>query len=108
MCWDEEDGYDVVSFFWCPEDTIHERSRKDRVPYDQWVSQGFIIPTPGNVVDYRAIRETMRELSKQISITEVAFDAWNATQLATEFQDDGATMVKVGRASPPFRLLRRS
>src|SRR4029453_13768229 len=86
-----------VSFFWCPEATIHERSRKDRVPYDQWVSQGFITATPGNVVDYRAIRETMRALSSQLSIAEVAFDAWNATQLATELQDDGGTMVKVGQ-----------
>jgi phage terminase large subunit-like protein len=39
----------------------------------------------------------VRALSKQLSIAEVAFDAWNATQLATELQDDGATMVKVGQ-----------
>jgi phage terminase large subunit-like protein len=77
VSWDGEDGYDVVSFFWCPEETIHERSRKDRVPYDQWVSQGVIIPTPGNVVDYRAIRETMRELSQKVHVAEVAFDAWS-------------------------------
>lgn len=90
-------GADIVDFFarfWCPEETIVERSRKDRVPYDAWVRDGWMLATPGNVIDYDFIRRDVNAISKVLSLREVAYDPWNATQLATQLSGDGLTMVE--------------
>jgi len=74
-----------------------ERSRKDRVPYDVWVRQGFIEATPGNVIDYAFIRHKLNELADQFYIREVAFDRWGAAKISQELMDDGFTMVQFGQ-----------
>lgn len=107
----ESDIYKVVPFFWIPEDNMHERVRRDRVPYDAWERQGFITATPGNVIDYAFIRAKLNELADQFYIREVAFDRWGATKISTELQDDGFTMVQFGQGfvsmnSPTKELLK--
>jgi phage terminase large subunit-like protein len=84
----------VLPFFFVPEATILERSKKDRVPYDVWARQGFILPTPGDVVDYDFIRELHRKMAKEFRIQKTAFDPWNATQLSTQLQGDGLALVE--------------
>lgn len=87
-------GYDLLLRCWCPEATILERSRKDRVPYDAWVRDGWMMATPGEVIDYDFIRADLNRLAEEYDIREVGFDPWNAQQLATQLQEgDGFTMV---------------
>lgn len=87
--------HDVVCRFWCPEEGIRERSRRDRVPYEDWVRDGYLIATPGNVTDYSWIRREVSDLASQYEIAEIGFDRWNATQLVTELMADGASCVAI-------------
>lgn len=82
----------VLPFFWVPEENARERSRKDKVPYVEWIRDGYIEATPGNVVDYDFIRAKIHELSEQYKIQEIAVDAWNATQLSVQLKGDGANI----------------
>lgn len=98
--------------FWIPEDTIRERVRRDRVPYDQWVAQGLITATPGALTDYDYIRRDIGELAERYQLREVAFDRWNATQLTTQLAGDGLALVGFGQgfasmAGPSRELERR-
>lgn len=95
MLFPDGDAYDVVCRFWLPEDTLLERSRRDGVPYDVWERQGWIETTPGDVVDYEFIRAAVNEDSEQYQVHEIGFDAWNASQLATQLMGDGANMVRI-------------
>lgn len=94
---DDDEAYSVLWKFWLPEDAMHQRSRKDRVPYDQWTKEGVISTTEGNVTDYDILRRDINDLGKRYNIREVAFDRWNATQLTTQLQGDGFTMVPFGQ-----------
>lgn len=87
-------GFDIVRRFWVPKERVRERTEKDRVPYDAWVRQGFIQTTPGDVVDYDFIRDELNRLSEVYEIAEVAYDPWNATQIAVQLADDGFEMVE--------------
>lgn len=88
--------YKQIWRFWIPEENIAQRVRRDRVPYDLWVRQGFIKATEGNVVDYEVVRADVNQLREEFNIRQIAYDPWSATQLATQLQGDGFEMV-------PFR-----
>ena len=94
---DDDESYSVLWKFWLPEDAMRQRSHKDRVPYDQWVKDGVISTTEGNVTDYDVLRRDINALGKRYNIREIAFDRWNATQLTTQLQGDGFTMVPFGQ-----------
>ncbi len=96
--------------FWVPEDGIRQRAKKDRVPYDVWEREEFITSTEGNITDYDVIRRDVQALGKRFNIREIAYDRWNATQLTTQLEGDGFTMVPFGQgfasmAAPTKELL---
>jgi phage terminase large subunit-like protein len=88
----DDDGFDVLAQFFVPKESIRERSNRDRVPYDQWEREGYLVATPGNVVDYEAVRQTLKDWGAEFEVREIAFDQWNATDLVTRLQEqDGFT-----------------
>jgi phage terminase large subunit-like protein len=95
--------------FWVPELAVPKRVKRDRVPYDQWAAMGALLTTPGNSVDYRAIKTSVLDGVLSTSVREVGYDPWNAQQLATELLDEGVTMVPVRQGtasmSEPSRKL---
>ncbi len=90
----DEASFDVLCRFFVPQESIKERSTRDRVPYDQWVRDGYLDATPGNVVDYSYVRQTLVEWGQLFDVQTIAFDPWNATDLVTRLQaQDGFTCV---------------
>lgn len=85
----------IIPFFWIPADTAKRRETRDRIPAPLWATQGHVYLTGGNVVDYEQIRATVQELGKKHRIKAIAYDPWNATQLAQTLQDvDGYKMIE--------------
>jgi len=103
------DKYIVVPHFWLPRETLDLRVRRDHVPYDVWERMGLFHITDGNVVDYNFVRKTINELHTMYNIKEIAADRWNATQLITDLEGDGFTVVPMGMGfkdmSPPMKEL---
>lgn len=71
---DDDDGYIVIPHFFCPGDNLRARADRDGVPYPAWAEQGFITPTPGNVIDYRAVETCIRGLAERFQVREIGFD----------------------------------
>ncbi len=67
------------------------------VAYPQWIRDGHIESTPGEVIDYERIRKKINELGKTYHIEEIPIDRWNATRLATQLNDDGFEVVAFGQ-----------
>lgn len=103
----------VLPYFWVPEDDIRTRARRDRVPYDVWVRQGFIHSTPGNVTDYSFIETAIVELATVYDIRNIGFDRTFAGEIIQRLQEelgeDRLTQIGQGflsLASPTAELLR--
>ncbi len=93
-----EDGkYTCLPFFWVPEETVPLRVRRTSVPYDIWVRKGIVKATPGNVIDYAYIQQTIGELNEKYHICEIAYDRWGANMLVERLTDEGFTMVPFGQ-----------
>lgn len=87
----------VLMRFWCPEDNIRDRARRDRVPYDRWAREGFLVATPGNTTDFGFIRESVVEMAGRFDLREVAYDRTFAGELIQALTEEGVTMVPFGQ-----------
>jgi phage terminase large subunit-like protein len=91
-----DDG--VVEFvlrFYLPEARVQDRaaqSAQARAMLQQWIDAGQIVVTPGNVTDFAVIRRDVLQLAETWRIGEIAYDPWNALQLALELEQAGIVM----------------
>ncbi len=79
--------------YWLPEETA--KSRNDVAPYVQWVEQGHINTTPGNIVDYSVVRQAFYNLQENCLVHSVGYDEWNAWETTAELTGAGFNMQKV-------------
>lgn len=91
---DDDGEWYVLCWTWCPEAKLEEEAA-DAAPYRKCVAAGDLTATPGDVTDYRPVKEQIVAASRLYDIESVGFDVWNATQLATELQDEGLLMVEI-------------
>ena len=108
---DEDGKYEILPFFWLPEETLDLRVRRDHVPYDTWKVKGLIMTTEGNVVHYGFIEKFIEELGTQYNIREIAYDRWGAVQMVQNLEGMGFTIVPFGQGykdmSPPTKELMK-
>ncbi len=107
----EEDSYQVLCRFFIPEDAMHERTHRDRVPYEAWVRQAYITSTPGNAIDYDFILAQIDEDAQSYDLKEIAFDRWGSTKIVQEIEERELTCVQFGQGfvsmSPPMKEMEK-
>lgn len=62
---------------WLPEDNMKERVKRDHVPFDKWVKDGFLKATPGGVVDYAYIKNTIERYEIEYNVKYYCGDPWH-------------------------------
>lgn len=97
LCFERDDAYYWLPFFWVPEDACKDRERRNRTRFDEWIRRGHMYETPGAMTDYEFVKKKLNELKDIYDIREVAFDKWNASQTANDLAEDGFTMVDFGQ-----------
>jgi phage terminase large subunit-like protein len=107
----EDDAYQVLCRFWVPEESMRQRTRRDRVPYEAWVRQGLVTATPGEVLDYAYVLDQIDQDAQRYDLAEIAFDRWGASQVSQGLEQNGLTMVQFGQGfasmSPAMKELER-
>lgn len=99
LAFHREDLIDLMWWFWCPKENLKQREEEWRVPLRDWVDQGYVIATPGNVVDYSVIRRIVSgarflpngerdetdesAIAKLYHVQELCYDPWNALEFCT-------------------------
>ena len=85
-------GLDKFTFLcrhYCPEDGVRFRANRDRVPYPEWVKEGYLIATPGNVIDYDYIRADIEQAFRDYNIPVLYYDPKFATETAVKLTEAG-------------------
>lgn len=89
--------------FWTPLDTLHDRARADRVPYDLWVEQGFMRTTPGRAVDYAWVAARLAELTVELPLSRACFDPYRIAFLEPEIDATGAEIDLIAHPQGGYR-----
>ena len=109
---DGEGGYIVHPWFFCPKDNLEKRAQYDSVPYPLWADMGHITPTPGNVVDFNAVEETIRALCERFDVREIAFDPHMGRMMINNLLEDGFPAVEMRQGwvtmAPAIKELERA
>lgn len=75
------DKLTVVFKGYIPDVNMKERERTDKIPYSQWVKDGYITATPGDVIDYNYIKSDIRNDSLIYKMKGYGADPWNGEKL---------------------------
>ncbi len=107
----EDESHTWLPSFFVPESRLDDPGFKDRDLYRAWVEQGYMIATPGNVIDYDYIINEIARLDDLYLIKEIAFDRWGASQISQTLTKMGLTLVGFGQGyvsmSPPTKEVER-
>jgi phage terminase large subunit-like protein len=108
----EAAGCTVLPQCFVPQDSIRDRSHRDRVPYADWARDGYIQAVPGPTIDYEVIRSVLKGWAAEFDLQMIAYDPWNATDLVDRLQkQDGLTCVPMrqgfGSLSAPTKSLEK-
>ena len=93
----EDKTYRVLCRFFVPKDNAALRAKVDRVSYLDWIREGYITATPGNVIDYDVIEENLLADNEKFDIRELAFDRWNSHALINNVEQQGMIVVGFGQ-----------
>jgi phage terminase large subunit-like protein len=88
-----KDGrWHVRPILWTPEKGLRDRAKRDRAPYDVWVSQGHMRTLPGASMDYGALAVEIADALADCNVAGVAFDRWRFDLLKKEFDEMGVSL----------------
>lgn len=98
--------YQVFSRLYLPQTAIEKGTVSQ---YSGWAETGVIQVTGGAMTDLTRIEEELREDLSRFDVQAIAYDPWQATQLANDLSEDGAPMVEyrntVQNVSEPMKWL---
>ncbi|HJS89382.1 MAG TPA: terminase TerL endonuclease subunit [Steroidobacteraceae bacterium] len=104
----ELDGgrYATLGRYYLPEEAV-QKAANDH--YRGWAADGHLVVTDGEIIDFERIKDDIAGFARDFQLLEVAYDPWQATQLATELQRAGIAVVEyrqtVQTMSEPMKTL---
>jgi phage terminase large subunit-like protein len=87
-----EPHYYLFLSAYLPEDAVTDGRNAS---YHGWELDGHLTTTAGDVLDFAAVRSDILEDVAAYRVLEVAYDPWQATQLAQELEAQGILTVEV-------------
>lgn len=88
--------YYFKTFYYLPQSALQDNSNQEK--YKEWARQGYLTITDGNVTDYDYVLNDLMRANKDVYITKVAYDAYNATSWATDCTEKGLPLEPFSQA----------
>ena len=110
--WIDGDKIIVRNWNFAPEVGAAIRSRRDGVPYLEWSRRGWLTLTEGDTTDYSFVVKQIEMLVKEHRVRLIAYDPYNAQNLAQDLEAKGMNVVRVPQSylnlSTPTRMWERA
>lgn len=89
---ENDEGYDLLSFFWTPEGALALRRERERTLFRTWIDGGFITAVPGPVIKYRFMAAQLRDLQQRFDIRAIGFDRWRIDDFKIDMADEDVNL----------------
>ena len=86
----------VAQMYWLPADSLQERVKRDKIPYDKWFERGLLRLCAGNSISYSDVTQWFMDMVKQYELFPawVYYDSYSARYFVEEMQMQGFNMVR--------------
>jgi phage terminase large subunit-like protein len=103
---DNDWHYYLITRNYLPEAAVQ---KPENGHYQDWVHQGYLQETAGNMIDLRQIEEDVTASAEINVIAEIPMDSWGSREIAPSLQATGFTVVDVSMTvknlSEPMKLI---
>lgn len=82
----------LVSHFWLPNDGLHDKGQRDRVPYISWRDAGHLHTTPGRAIDQLYVAQQAAELASMYEVQTIAYDRWHIESFKQMLDREGISL----------------
>lgn len=101
-----DDEYVSFTKYYLPSAAVESAGRDH---YRSWRDEGWLTVTDGDIIDFDKIESDLLTFGSLFEVEEIAYDPWQATQLAQNLQKNGATVIEyrqtVQNMSEPMKQL---
>ena len=82
-----------------PEDTLINKMKTDKVPYDRWCNDGFITKIPGAKIKNEYIIAKIKEYIEkyQFELDSIAYDPWHCEDIVEDLEDEGLLCIEIAQ-----------
>lgn len=110
-----QDGLDCwcVLFWraWITSDAIRKRERRDHVPFERWVQQGFVHMSDGDVINFGDIEQAVHDAAQLFVLKLLGVDPYLSRMLTQNLMDAGQEIVEIPQTmralSPAMKFVER-
>jgi phage terminase large subunit-like protein len=93
----DDGGHDALWRVFTPEARLGALDRRTGGKASAWAAAGLLTITPGDVIDYEAIKVALRADAERYDLREIAYDRWGATQLSSDLVEEGFPLIQTGQ-----------
>lgn len=86
----------IAQMYWLPADSLQERVKRDKIPYDKWFERGLLRLCAGNSISYSDVTQWFVDMVKRYELFPawVYYDSYSARYFVEEMQIQGFNMVR--------------
>lgn len=103
LLWERDGMFYTWGRFWVPDSAVAQRTERGSVPYRSWVAAGHVQQTEGDVADYAVIERDILADFERFKPLEVAYDTWNASDIANRLSAAGVPLVQFIQGPKSFQ-----
>lgn len=95
---DDPEALDIVARFWVPESQLTNDANAYHDQYAAWAREGWLKTTPGDAVDYQAIKRQIIADASRFKLVDMNVDRlFQGYQLSMELADEGIELFGMGQ-----------
>ena len=94
-----DDSFVTFGKYYLPEAALESTASEH---YAGWAKDGYLTVTEGEIIDFREIKQDVLDLCGMFEVSELAYDPFQATMLATELIEEGVPIVEIGATVKNF------
>ena len=89
---EQDPSWRLLPTFWLPEEGLHDKAEKDRVPYLAWRDAGWLETTPGRAINKLHVIHRLAELADQYDLQAIAYDRWRIEDFKVLLDSEGVSL----------------
>lgn len=84
----------ILGRYWWPAARIRQREKELNMPVSEWVDTGKVLVTPGDEIDYQAVRDELNKFRSVLDVRKIVYDRYGSVYLRQQLALEDAAPIE--------------